>query len=65
MKHDLNILMIFGIKYIFFILTHTMLAISTNIPSDLRMRLCSRVTNRYFTPSLFSQGNNFDCEVKD
>ncbi len=41
MEHDLY-LMIFGIKEKSIILTHTMLAIATNIP-DLRLVLWSRV----------------------
>ncbi len=38
MEHDLNILMIFGIKDTFIILTHTMyfLAIAINIPQRLK-----------------------------
>ncbi len=45
MEHDLNILMIFGIKKINnFDPYNVFLAIATNIPSDLRLVLCSRVT---------------------
>ncbi len=36
MEHNLNILMIFGIKEKSIILTHTMLAIATNIPVLLK-----------------------------
>ncbi len=45
MEHNLNILMIFGIKEKLLILSHTrILAIDINIPQELTLLLCSRVT---------------------
>ncbi len=49
MEHDLY-LMIFGIKEKSIILTHTMLAIATNIP-DLRLVLWSRVKFIFIPPA--------------
>ncbi len=46
MEHDLNILMIFGMKKELIILTHNvLLVISTNIP-------CAPVSHKFLVPSI-------------